>query len=62
MSADLARTKSDDGTMFLGDGSMAAAPAPKLHQRGLRSIVKVIDDRCLYVYALPPSPALGASY
>lgn len=39
--------------MFLGDGSMAAAPAPKLHTRGLRSIVKVVDDRCLYA----PSPS-----
>ncbi|SPO02583.1 probable kinesin-related protein KIP3 [Cephalotrichum gorgonifer] len=40
-------TKTDDGTVFLGDGSMAAAPAPKLHQRGIRSVIKVVDDRCL---------------
>lgn len=33
--------------MFLGDGSLAAAPTPKLHQRGLRSVIKVVDDRCL---------------
>lgn len=39
--------KSDDGTLFLGDGSLAAAPTPKLHQRGLRNIIKVVDDRCL---------------
>ncbi|KUI70151.1 Kinesin-like protein 5 [Cytospora mali] len=39
--------KSDDGPLFLGDGSMAAAPTPKLHQRGLRNIIKVVDDRCL---------------
>jgi kinesin family protein 18/19 len=38
--------KNDDGTLFLGDGSLAA-PAPKLHQRGIRNVVKVVDDRCL---------------
>ncbi|KAI1840677.1 hypothetical protein JX266_013139 [Neoarthrinium moseri] len=37
----------DDGTLFLGDGSLAAAPAPKLKQSGLRSIIKVVDHRCL---------------
>lgn len=41
-------TKCDESTIFLGDGSLAAAPAPKLHQKGLRSIVKVVDDKCLY--------------
>ncbi|KAJ5234902.1 uncharacterized protein N7469_004070 [Penicillium citrinum] len=40
-------SKSDDGPLFLGDGSLAGAPAPKLNQKGIRSIVKVIDDRCL---------------
>ncbi|KAI5459106.1 P-loop containing nucleoside triphosphate hydrolase protein [Mariannaea sp. PMI_226] len=39
--------KTDDGTVFLGDGSLAAAPTPKLHQRGIRNVVKVVDDRCL---------------
>ncbi|RDA91358.1 hypothetical protein CP533_0009 [Ophiocordyceps camponoti-saundersi (nom. inval.)] len=39
--------KSDDSTVFLGDGSLAGAPTPKLHQRGLRSVIKVVDDRCL---------------
>ncbi|KAL1652310.1 tubulin-dependent ATPase kip3 [Diplodia intermedia] len=38
--------KNDDGPVFLGDGSLAAAP-PKLHAKGLRSVVRVIDDRCL---------------
>ncbi|KAI0433919.1 kinesin motor domain-containing protein [Xylaria sp. FL1042] len=37
----------DDGTVFLGDGSLAGAPAPKLKQSGIRSVIKVIDDRCL---------------
>ncbi|KAM7194365.1 kinesin-like protein 6 [Rhypophila sp. PSN 637] len=41
------RTRTDDGTLFLGDGSLAAAPTPKLNQRGLRSVIKVVDDRCL---------------
>lgn len=41
------RQKTDEGTLFLGDGSMAAAPTPKLNQRGLRSVIKVVDDRCL---------------
>ncbi|KAH6623236.1 P-loop containing nucleoside triphosphate hydrolase protein [Chaetomium tenue] len=39
--------KNDDTTLFLGDGSLAAAPTPKLHQRGLRPVIKVVDDRCL---------------
>jgi hypothetical protein len=42
------RVKNDDTTLFLGDGSLAAAPTPKLHQRGLRPVIKVVDDRCLY--------------
>ncbi|KAF2196251.1 kinesin family protein-like protein [Delitschia confertaspora ATCC 74209] len=39
--------KCDDQTLFLGDGSMAAAPTPKLHQKGLRSVIKIIDEKCL---------------
>ncbi|CAM1504866.1 Fc.00g024570.m01.CDS01 [Cosmosporella sp. VM-42] len=39
--------KSDEGTVFLGDGSLAGAPAPRLHQRGIRNVIKVVDDRCL---------------
>jgi hypothetical protein len=42
------RQKNDNGTVFLGDGSLAAAPTPMLHQRGIRSVIKVVDDRCLY--------------
>jgi kinesin family protein 18/19 len=26
---------------------LAGAPTPKLNQKGIRSIIKVIDDRCL---------------
>lgn len=40
-------TKTDDGPLFIGDGSLAAAPTPKLGQKGIRSIIKVVDDRCL---------------
>lgn len=47
--ADNYRHKNDDGTVFLGDGSLAGAPQPKLHQRGIRNVIKVVDDRCLYV-------------
>ncbi|KAI8961293.1 kinesin-domain-containing protein [Daldinia sp. FL1419] len=43
--AQLQRT--DDSTLFLGDGSLAAAPTPKLKQGGIRSVIKVVDDRCL---------------
>lgn len=39
--------RNDDGTLFLGDGSLAAAPQPKLKQSGIRSVIKVVDDRCL---------------
>ncbi|KAL8302944.1 hypothetical protein RB597_005386 [Gaeumannomyces tritici] len=39
--------KTDEGTLFLGDGSLASAPTPKLKQHGLRSVIKVVDDRCL---------------
>ncbi|KAI1328966.1 kinesin motor domain-containing protein [Xylariaceae sp. FL0255] len=37
----------DDGTVFLGDGSLAGAPTPKLKQSGIRSVIRVIDDKCL---------------
>lgn len=39
--------KCEDGPLFLGDGSLAGAATPKLNQKGIRSIIKVIDDRCL---------------
>lgn len=40
-------TRNDDGPLFLGDGSLAAAPTPRLGQKGLRSVIKVVDDKCL---------------
>ncbi|PSN65146.1 kinesin family protein-like protein [Corynespora cassiicola Philippines] len=39
--------RSDDQALFLGDGSLAAAPAPKLHTKGIRSVIKVLDEKCL---------------
>lgn len=42
-------TRSDDTTLFLGDGSLAALPTPKLHSKGIRPVIKVIDEKCLYV-------------
>ncbi|KAJ4299721.1 tubulin-dependent ATPase kip3 [Kalmusia sp. IMI 367209] len=39
--------KCDDQTLFLGDGSLAAAPTPKLFQKGLRPVIKVMDEKCL---------------
>ncbi|KAK8058089.1 Kinesin-like protein [Apiospora phragmitis] len=39
--------RSDNGTVFLGDGSLAGVPTPKLKQSGIRSVIKVVDDRCL---------------
>jgi len=46
----LNRTKSDDGTLFLGEGSLAGVPSQKLGGKGIRPVIKVIDDKCLYVY------------
>ncbi|KAM3557559.1 hypothetical protein MY1884_004451 [Beauveria asiatica] len=39
--------RAEDNTLFLGDGSLAGTPAPKLHQRGIRNVIKVMDERCL---------------
>jgi kinesin family protein 18/19 len=38
---------SDGEPLFLGDGSMAAAPTPRLHQKGIRPVIKVMDEKCL---------------
>jgi hypothetical protein len=46
-SSPIHRTKCDDSTIFLGDGSLASAPTPKLSQKGIRSVIKVVDDKCL---------------
>ncbi|KAK6386931.1 tubulin-dependent ATPase kip3 [Exophiala oligosperma] len=40
-------TKCDETTIFLGDGSLAAAPTPKLSQKGIRPVIKVVDEKCL---------------
>ncbi|KAL9613130.1 MAG: hypothetical protein Q9167_002295 [Letrouitia subvulpina] len=36
-----------EGPLFLGDGSLAAAPAPKPTSKGIRPVLKVVDDKCL---------------
>lgn len=36
-----------DGPLFLGDGSLAGIPTPKLIQKGIRPVLKVVDDKCL---------------
>lgn len=43
------RTKCEDGVTFLGDGSLAGVPTPKLGGKGIRPVIKVVDDKCLYV-------------
>ncbi|KAL7268364.1 tubulin-dependent ATPase kip3 [Rhizina undulata] len=40
-------TRLDDGPTFFGDGSLASTPQPKITGKGLRRVVKVIDDRVL---------------
>lgn len=40
-------TKTDESPLFLGDGSLAAVPTPKLGQKGIRSVIKVVDEKCL---------------
>ncbi|KIW09485.1 uncharacterized protein PV09_00363 [Verruconis gallopava] len=39
--------KNDDGPLFLGDGSLAGVPTPKLSVKGIRSVIKVVDEKCL---------------
>ena len=43
-------TKCEDGPLFLGDGSLAGVPTPKLIQKGIRPVIKVVDDKCLYAF------------
>ncbi|KAI5288287.1 kinesin-like protein Klp5 [Ascosphaera aggregata] len=40
-------TRCEDPMFFLGDGSLAGVSAPKLAQKGIRPVIKVIDDKCL---------------
>ncbi|OAF58397.1 kinesin-like protein Klp5 [Pseudogymnoascus destructans] len=39
--------KCDDGTIFLGDGSLAAAPTSRITNKGIHPVIKVVDDKCL---------------
>lgn len=40
-------TKPDDAPTFFGDGSLASNRAPRLAGKGMRRVVKVIDERIL---------------
>ncbi|PIA89438.1 Kinesin-like protein 6 [Cercospora beticola] len=40
-------TRNDDGPLFLGDGSMAAVPKPRVGGKGIRPVIKVMDEKCL---------------
>jgi kinesin family protein 18/19 len=41
-------TRNDDQTLFLGDGSLAGLPTPKVSSKGIRPVIKVMDEKCLY--------------
>jgi hypothetical protein len=41
-------TRRDDQTLFLGDGSLAGLPTPKINSKGIRPVIKVMDEKCLY--------------
>jgi kinesin family protein 18/19 len=43
----ISRKKCDDGTIFLGDGSLAAAPSSRVTNKGIHPVIKVVDDKCL---------------
>jgi kinesin family protein 18/19 len=40
-------SKCDDQALFLGDGSLAAAPTPRLSSKGIKPVIKVLDEKCL---------------
>lgn len=39
--------KTEDGPLFLGDGSLAAVPSTHLRSKGIRPVLKVVDEKCL---------------
>ncbi|KAL8840893.1 MAG: hypothetical protein Q9170_001157 [Blastenia crenularia] len=36
-----------EGPLFLGDGSLAGTPTPRPASKGIRPVLKVVDDKCL---------------
>ncbi|KAK6539236.1 kinesin-like protein Klp5 [Orbilia ellipsospora] len=40
-------TKIDDGPTFFGDGNLAGTPRPSLVNKGIRRVIKVVDDQFL---------------
>ena len=46
-------TRQEDAPLFLGDGSLAGVPqAPRAGAKGLRSVIKVMDEKCLYAFTI----------
>jgi hypothetical protein len=41
-------SKSDDHTLFLGEGSLAGAPTSRINSKGIKPVIKVLDEKCLY--------------
>lgn len=39
--------KLDEGPLFLGDGSLAAVPVLQPKSKGIRPVIKVVDEKCL---------------
>ncbi|KAF7190527.1 Kinesin-like protein [Pseudocercospora fuligena] len=40
-------SRSDDGPVYLGEGSLASAPKPRVGQKGIRNVIKVLDEKTL---------------
>ena len=53
MNDSICSTKIDDGPTFFGDGNLAGTPKPSLTNKGIRRVIKVVDDQFLYVN-IPP--------
>jgi len=44
-------SRCDDQALFLGDGSLAGVPTPKVKSTGIRPVIKVLDEKCLYAHS-----------
>ncbi|KAF2006324.1 kinesin-domain-containing protein [Amniculicola lignicola CBS 123094] len=50
-------SKSDDSTLFMGEGSLAAAPTQRLNNKGIRPVIKILDEKCLVFDPPEDNPA-----